>query len=185
MTGQQSQYETLLAAYSDRQTAIALLKQHRPYLSLVPSVRRPEGSLIVMPLPVMRHLSRNEQRSTPKTLILPCDLAILTCDPEWQIKLDAEIMVFIHRPGETFSELLLRWRHTQVYLDQDYEWLMPESEAHMISNLPAQIHPLFVVFPTTPEHIIKGLTGAHLPFVLGESPFPEPESVPEVFVTGN
>ncbi|MEB3224813.1 MAG: hypothetical protein VKJ86_03310 [Synechococcus sp.] len=183
MTGQQHQYEALLAAYSDRQRAIALLKQHRPYLSLVPSIRRPDESLIAMPLPVIRLLGQRTPQSTPSTLILPCDLAILTCDPEWQIKLDAEIMVFIHRPGETFSELLLRWRHTQVYLDQEYEWLMPEAESHMVSNLPAQIHPLFVVFPTTPEHIIKGLMGARLPFVLQDIPTLHPEPVPEVLTT--
>lgn len=183
MTGQHHQYEALLAAYCDRQGAIALLQQHRPYLSLVPSVRRPDESLIAIPLPVVRLLGRGDRQSTTETFILPCDVAILTCDPEWQIKLDAEIMVFIHRPGETFSELLLRWRHTQVYLDQEYEWLMPEAESHMVSNLPAQIHPLFVVFSTTPPHILKGLMGARLPFVRQESPASEPEPLPEILTT--
>ncbi|BAW95434.1 hypothetical protein NIES970_03390 [[Synechococcus] sp. NIES-970] len=179
MSGQQDHYETLLAAYSDRQRAIALLTHHRPYLSLVPSIRRPDESLLVIPLPVVRLLDPE----APKTLILPTDLAILTCDPEWQIKLDTEIMVFIHRPGETFSELLLRWRHTQVYLDQDYEWLMPESESHMVSSVPAQVHPLFVVLPTTPQHITKGLTGARLPFVHPEAMGLGAEIVPEVLAT--
>ena len=39
-------YETLLAEYSCRQGAIELLRQYRPYLGLIPSMRRPEESLI-------------------------------------------------------------------------------------------------------------------------------------------
>lgn len=167
----QSSYEALLAECSDREAAIALLKQHRPYMSMIPSMRRPEESLITIPLPVAR-IKREEawaQQGTKKvvtTQILPCDVAILMCDPEWKIKLDVEIMVFIYRPGEDFSDFLLRWRHTQVYLDQEYEWLMPEQESHMLSDTAEQIYPLFVIFPETPDRIAKGLQGANLPFIV-------------------
>ncbi|MBO1068768.1 MAG: hypothetical protein HEQ13_05030 [Dolichospermum sp. DEX189] len=47
---------------------------------------------------------------------LPCDIAIIMCDPEWKIKTSVEILVFIHRPHEDFSDLLGRWRQSQVYL---------------------------------------------------------------------
>jgi hypothetical protein len=49
-----SDYEELLAEYSDRAGAIALLRRHRPYLELIPSLRRPEQSVISIPLPVVR-----------------------------------------------------------------------------------------------------------------------------------
>lgn len=180
MVVKQSYYEALLAAYSDRETAIALLKQHRPYMSLIPSMRRPEESVVTIPLPAVRLKSDDLQnpsntRKLTKTVILPCDIAILMCDPEWKIKLDVEIMVFIHRPQEDFSELLLRWRHTQVSLDQDYEWLMPEEESHMFSDMAEQIHPLFVIFPETPERILKGLRGANLPYIVSKPKLPEPD----------
>ncbi|OKH11637.1 hypothetical protein [[Limnothrix rosea] IAM M-220] len=181
MAVKQSQYEALLAQYSERSAAIALLKQHRPYMSLIPSMRRPESSLVTIPLPVARLKTEDLQSLTQahtskkitKTQILPCDLAILMCDPEWKIKLDVEIMVFIHRPEEDFSELLLRWRHTQVCLDQDYQWLMPEEDSHMFSETAEQIHPLFVIFPETPERISRGLQGANLPFVVSYHALPE------------
>lgn len=171
MAVKQSHYEMFLAEYSSRSAAIALLKQHRPYLSLMPSMRRPEESIVTIPLPVIRltkedHHNVHSTKKISTTQMLPCDLAILMCDPEWQIKLDVEIMVFIHRPDEDFSELLLRWRHTQVCLDQDYEWLMPSAESHMFSDTAEQIHPLFVIFPETPERILKGLKGANLPYVV-------------------
>lgn len=171
MVVKQSHYEALLAKYSNRDEAIALLKHHRPYFSLIPSMRRPAESVVTIPLPVARVTredphSSNSIKKTTTTQILPCDLAILMCDPEWKIKLDVEIMVFIHHPQEDFSDLLLRWRHTQVYLDQEYQWLMPEQESHMFSEVAEQIHPLFVIFPETAERIVKGLQGAHLPFVL-------------------
>ncbi len=181
MAVKQSQYEALLAKYSERSEAIALLKQHRPYLSLIPSMRRPESSLVTIPLPAARLKTEDVQshahtsKKITKTQILPCDLAILMCDPEWKIKLDVEIMVFIHRPEEDFSELLLRWRHTQVNLDQDYQWLMPEEESHMFSETAEQIHPLFVIFPETPERISRGLQGANLPFVVASHGLPEPD----------
>ena len=181
MAVKQSQYEILLATYSERAAAIALLKQHRPYLSLIPSMRRPEESLVTIPLPVARlksehagaQLAGHTAKKITQTQILPCDLAILMCDPEWQIKLGVEIMVFIHRPEEDFSELLLRWRHTQVFLDQDYEWLMPAEESHMFSETAEQVCPLFVIFPETPDRISRGLQGANLPYVVAAQTLPE------------
>jgi hypothetical protein len=166
-------YETLLAEYSTRSGAIALLKQYRPYLEALPSIRRPEQSLITIPLPVVRirrpELSPNNplQAKTPRVATsLPCDLGILMCDPEWKIKMGAEIIVFIHRPEEDFSDLINRWRKTQVYLDQDYEWLMPPTEQHMISEAAEAINPLFVVFEGTSDRIKQGLAGAGFPYIV-------------------
>ena len=168
-----SDYETLLAKYSTRTGAIALLKQYRPYLEAIPSIRRPEQSLITIPLPVVRLrkpeliLDNPLQSKTPRVATsLPCDLGILMCDPEWKIKLGTEIIVFIHRPEENFSDLIGRWRKTQVYLDRDYEWLMPPNEQHIISEAAEEINPLFVVFEGTSDRIKQGLAGAGFPFVL-------------------
>ena len=166
-------YETLLAEYSTRYGAIALLKQYRPYLEVLPSIRRPEQSLITIPLPVVR-IRRPELSSTnllqvkiPRVATsLSCDLAILMCDPEWKIKMGAEIIVFIHRPEEDFSDLINRWRKTQVDLDGDYEWLMPPNEQHMISEAAESINPLFVVFEGTSDRIKQGLAGAGFPYVV-------------------
>ncbi len=168
-----SDYETLLAEYSTRSGAIALLKQHRPYLEVLPSIRRPEQSLITIPLPVVRirrpELSLNNplQVKTPRVATsLSCDLAILMCDPEWKIKMGTEIIVFIHRPEEDFSDLVDRWRKTQVDLDRDYEWLMPPNEQHMISEAGEEIKPLFVVFEGTGDRIKQGLAGAGFPYIV-------------------
>ncbi|MER3588139.1 MAG: hypothetical protein C4322_07835, partial [Mastigocladus sp. ERB_26_1] len=117
-----SHYETSLAEYSNNIGAIALLKQHRPYLEMIPSLRRPDESIITIPLPIVR--LRREAITAGKTISLPCDIAVLMCDPEWKIKTGSEIIVFIHRPHEDFSDFLGRWRQTQVCLDQDYEWLL-------------------------------------------------------------
>jgi hypothetical protein len=182
-------YETLLAEYSTRSGAIALLKQYRPYLEALPSIRRPEQSLITIPLPVVRirrpELSSNYslQAKTPRVATsLPCDLAILMCDPEWKIKMGAEIIVFIHRPEEDFSDLIDRWRKTQVYLDQDYEWLMPPTEQHMISEAAEAINPLFVVFEGTSDRLKQGLAGAGFPYIVQALDFAiEPET--EAFST--
>ncbi len=177
MAIKQSDYEISLAEYSTRKGAIALLKQHRPYLETLPSIRRPEQSLITIPLPVVRirrpDLDLNNPLQTKTTRIataIPCDLGILMCDPEWQIKMGAEIIVFIHRPEEDFSDLINRWRKTQVYLDRDYEWLMPASEQHMFSEAAEEINPLFVVFEGTSDRIKQGLSGAGFPFVV-QSPY--------------
>ena len=168
-----SDYETLLAQYTTRSGAIALLKQHRPYLEALPSIRRREQSLITIPLPVVRIrrpelISNNPlQAKTPRVATsLPCDLAILMCDPEWKIKMGTEIIVFIHRPEEDFSDLIDRWRKTQVCLDRDYEWLMPPNEQHMISEAAEEINPLFVVFEGTGDRIKQGLAGAGFPYVV-------------------
>lgn len=168
-----SDYEILLAEYCDRTQAIALLQQHRPYLEMLPSLRRPEDSLISIPLPVVRIRSSPIKETntylTPagqETISLPCDLAILMCDPEWKVKMGVEICVFIHRPGEDFSDLLNRWRQTQVLLDKEYEWLMPHHYNHIYSSPAEEVYPLFVVFSQTAERIKRGLSGAYLPFVV-------------------
>ncbi len=175
-----SDYETLLAQYTTRSGAIALLKQHRPYLEALPSIRRPEQSLITIPLPVVRirqpELTANNplQVKTPRVATsIPCDLAILMCDPEWKIKMGIEIIVFIHRPEEDFSDLIDRWRKTQVCLDRDYEWLMPPNEQHMISEAAEEIKPLFVVFEGTSDRIKQGLTGAGFPYVVESLNIPQ------------
>lgn len=175
----QSDYEKLLAEYSCRSGAIALLKQYRPYLETLPSIRRPEASLISIPLPVVRirqsqHYIQNKTHVDSAEMVatlLPCDLGIVMCDPEWKIKIGTEILIFIHRPHEDFSQLLSRWRQTQIYLDSDYEWIMPLKEEHMLSEAAEKIYPLFVLFDSTPERIKHGLKGASLPFIVCESSF--------------
>ncbi|GAB4529192.1 MAG: hypothetical protein Tsb0014_10980 [Pleurocapsa sp.] len=187
MSIKKSDYETVLAEYSSRRGAIALLKQHRPYLETLPSIRRPEESLITIPLPVVRIRRPDLQSENPLkptimaiATMLPCDLGILMCDPEWKVKLDTEIFIFIHRPNEDFSDLINRWRQTQVYLDRDYEWLMPPGEEHMFGEAAEKIHPLFVVFNQTSDRIKQGLVGAGLPFVVQSINFLAPESVEEL-----
>jgi hypothetical protein len=167
MPVQKSHYEASLAEYSNHQAAIALLKQHRPYLEMIPSLRRPDESVITIPLPIVR--LRNTTSEIPQAIRLPCDVAILMCDPEWKIKTGAEILIFIHRPHEDFSDLLGRWRQTQVCLNQDYEWLMPPRHSHVLSEGANAIYPLFVVFSETSERIQRGLIGAELPFVMQTS----------------
>lgn len=182
MAVRQSQYEELLAEYSDHIGAIALLKQFRPYLELIPSMRRPQESVITIPLPLVqiRHAAPSVETGKFTTdcnglIRLPCDVAILMCDPEWKIKTGVEIFVFIHHPQEDFSELLSRWRQTQIYLNKGYEWLMPPRYRHIISESAEETYPLFVIFPETPERIAKGLRGACLPFVTQIAPLPESE----------
>ncbi len=184
MSIKQSDYETLLAEYSTRHGAIALLKQYRPYLETLPSTRRPEQSLVTIPLPVVKIrqppsdgklTSSSSLRATATSI--PCDLGILMCDPEWKIKMGTEILVFIHRPDEDFSQLLGRWRQTQVYLDRDYEWIMPPQEQHMLSEAAEQIRPLFVLFESTLDRIKQGLAGAGLPFVIQTSDFVTEETM--------
>jgi hypothetical protein len=168
MTVKQAYYEELLAEYSDHVGAIALLKEFRPYLEMVPSMRRPEESVITVPLPLVRiraAKSATGMGEAGEVLRLPCDVAVLMCDPEWKIKTGGDILVFIHRPQEDFSDLLGRWRQTQICLNKGYEWLMPERYQHILSEGAEETHPLFVVFPETPERIKRGLKGAGLPFV--------------------
>ncbi|MEA5500970.1 hypothetical protein [Limnoraphis robusta] len=173
MPVQQSHYETLLAEYSNAEAAIALLKQHRTYLEMIPSMRRPDESLITIPLPIVRlrdgvsYTGKSGLSITPgQAICLPSDLGIIMCDPEWKVKMGAEIFIFIHRPNEDFSDLLTRWRFTQVCLEQGYEWVMPEHYSHIYSQEAEKIYPLFVLFSETPERIKRGLKGANLPFVI-------------------
>ncbi|MCY7368648.1 MAG: hypothetical protein LH474_10915 [Chamaesiphon sp.] len=175
MSIQPSDYEQLLSKYSDCNEAIILLKQYRSYLEMIPSIRRSEESLITIPLPVvkLRKVSVVQQfnefspiTTVAKTILIPCDLAYLMCDPEWKIKMGGEIIVFIQRPEEDLSDLLARWRQTQVLLGNDYEWIMPQYYRHIISEGAEHLYPLFVLFSQTDERIKKGLAGAHLPCVI-------------------
>jgi hypothetical protein len=88
------------------------------------------------------------------------------CDPEWKVKIGVEILVFIHRPGEDFSDLLGRWRQCQVWLDKSYEWVMPYRYKHIYSDEAEAVHPLFVLFEETSDRIQRGLMAAGLPFVV-------------------
>jgi hypothetical protein len=160
MAVKKSDYEALLAEYSNSKAAIALLKQHRPYLEMIPSMRRPEDSLITIPLPIIR------LRENGKTVPLSCDLGLFMCDPEWKVKTGVEIFVFIYRPQEDFSDLLSRWRQTQVLLDKEYEWVMPQGYKHIYSQEAEEVYPLFILFSETPERIKRGLIGAALPFIV-------------------
>lgn len=173
MAVRREHYEEVLAEYSNATSVITLLKQYRPYLEMLPSMRRPDESLITIPLPVVR-LRRGSMSSsgqsgistaTNETLCLACDIAILMCDPEWKIKTGIEIFVFVHRPHEDFSDLLSRWRRTQVSLSQGYEWDMPSRYRHILSEGSDTLYPLFIVFDETPERIRRGLRGAFLPFI--------------------
>lgn len=157
-----SHYEQALAECSDHQGAIALLKQHRLYLEMIPSMRRPSESVITIPLPLIRV----RQPAGGNALVpLSCDSAILMCDPEWKIKTGIEIFIFIHRAEEDYSDLLSRWRQVQIQLSQGYEWVMPDRHRHVLSEGSNEARPLFVLFPETPDRIRRGLQGAYLPFI--------------------
>ena len=195
MSFQQSHYENLLAEYSEFSAAIALLKKYRVYMEMIPSIRRANESLITIPLPIARiregvsYAGSNGASISPgHAVCLPCDLAILMCDPEWKVKIGVEILIFIHRPGEDFSGLLGRWRQCQVWLDKSYEWVMPYRYKHIYSDEAEAIHPLFVLFDETDDRIQRGLMAAGLPFVVeslssvDEEEFAEPERLEaEVF----
>lgn len=195
MSVRKSDYETALADYSNRHRIVSLLGSYRQYLEMIPSMRRPAESVITIPLPVARvknlrtlyGVEELSPSSSNEVTPIPCDIAILMCDPEWKIKVGVEILVFIHRPGEDFSDLLRRWRKCQVYLNKEYEWIMPVTEAHMFSDIAEEVHPLFVVFPQTPERIRKGLRGANLPYVeyTPETPTEETRLCPPPLERGN
>ncbi|WP_348243247.1 hypothetical protein [Leptolyngbya sp. DQ-M1] len=175
MSVQKAQYEELLATYSHSLEAIELLKCHRSYLEMIPSMRRAEESVITIPLPIVRirqtvHAIDATNITATESQLLPCELAILMCDPEWKIKTGKEIFVFIHRPDEDFSDLLGRWRRTQLALGREYEWVMPPRYQHFLNDGAEKIYPLFVVFEQTAERIKRGLTGAHLPFAIQAAP---------------
>jgi hypothetical protein len=181
MSIQKAQYEEALAEYSNAASAIALLRQYRPYLEMIPSMRRPDESLITIPLPIARFRGislasgANKLSSESQTLTIPCDLAILMCDPEWKIKTGVEILVFLHHPDEDFSELLGRWRQTQVQLSRGYEWDMPFRYRHILSEGADGVYPLFVIFEGTPERVKRGLKGSFLPFVTRRTNQAEPD----------
>lgn len=173
MSVKQSHYEVLLAEYSESAAAIALLKKYRVYMEMIPSIRRANDSLITIPLPIARiregvsYAGSNGASISPgQAVCLPCDLAILMCDPEWKVKIGVEILIFIHRPGEDFSGLLGRWRQCQAWLDKGYEWVMPYRYRHIYSDEAEAVHPLFVLFDETADRIQRGLMAAGLPFVV-------------------
>jgi hypothetical protein len=173
MSLKQYHYEQLLADYSNRASAIALLRQYRTYLEMIPSMRRPQESVIPIPLPNIRiretissHSATGLKANSGDVISLPCDVAILMCDPDWKVKMGVEIFVFIHRPEEDFSDLLRRWRQTQMWLSYAYEWLMPLRYQYIIGEGSDTIYPLFVVFDDTADRIKRGLKGASLPFVV-------------------
>ncbi len=179
-----SHYEELLATYSQSLAVVDLFKGYRPYLAMIPSMRRSRESLITIPLPIVR--LRHSMPSphghgtirTTESIMLPADIGVLLCDPEWQIKTGQEFFIFIHRPNEDFSELLGRWRQTQTLLGKDYEWILPLRHQHFLSDGAEKIYPLFLLFESTPERIIKGLKGAGLPHVMSPARLKsEPEAV--------
>ncbi|WP_448561679.1 hypothetical protein [Trichothermofontia sp.] len=163
-------YDELLAEYSNRVPVIALLREYRPYLEMLPSLRRPTESLIPIPLPLVKaqlpHANGDNASPVRQAVRLPCDVGIVLCDPDWKVKTGVEIFLFIHRPGENFSDLLGRWRQTQVWLSYPYEWIMPLRYRHIFSEGADTIYPLFVLLKDTPEHIHRGLKGARLPVVV-------------------
>jgi hypothetical protein len=152
-------YETLLAEYSNHEMAMLLLQQHRPYMEMVPSIRRSRESIMTLPLPAVKIRGSG-------SVVLPCDLAYLLCDPEWKIKMGGEIIVLIQRPDEHFSELLGRWRQTQVILDCDYEWHRPNYYRQIMTEGSDRLYPLFVLYPDSDQRLARGLKGAYLPFVI-------------------
>jgi hypothetical protein len=165
----QNHYEVLLSSFSHHHRAVELLRHHRPYFEKIPSIRRSSESVITIPLPLVKVRQRqviNPNHDSPYELItIPCDLAFLMCDPEWQIKTDVEIFVFIHRPAEGLSDLLRRWRETQVLLSRGYSWEMPLHHQHIFSEGVDKPYPLFVLSTETAEYIREGLKGASLPSV--------------------
>jgi len=191
MSIKQLHYEALLAQYSESSASLALLKKYRLYMEMIPSIRRVNDSLIAIPLPIARLREGVSYAGTSGASISPgqavslsCDLAILMCDPEWKVKIGVEILVFIHRPGEDFSDLLGRWRQCQVWLDKSYEWVMPYRYKHIYSDEAEAVHPLFVLFDETPDRIQRGLMAAGLPFVVESFDSSIEEAQDEEFMGG-
>jgi hypothetical protein len=186
MAVQSVQYETLLSNCSDYHGALSLLRQHRPYLEVIPSMRRPQESIVALPLPNIRtrqpvqiSTQTGGAASVGTAVSLPCDVALLMCDPEWKIKTGVELFILIHRPQEDFSDLLMRWRQTQLLLDGGYEWFLPARHQHLLSEGADTLRPLFVVFPQSPARILKGLQGAGLPTIVYDAePTDDLEPVP-------
>ncbi|MEN9216045.1 MAG: hypothetical protein Q6K90_01830, partial [Gloeomargarita sp. HHBFW_bins_162] len=165
------EYEELLAECSHVQGAMALLRCYRSYLELLPSMRRQEESLISVVLPLVRQAGQVTQ--------LPCELAFLPCDPTWRVKTDQEILVFIHRADEDFSQLMHRWRQTQIILAQPYEWVMPPRHSQVYNEGAEKVYPLFVLWPSSPTRMRQGLQGAGLPVIIRPEPAaPRPSDDP-------
>ncbi|MDX1977806.1 MAG: hypothetical protein SFT94_09035 [Pseudanabaenaceae cyanobacterium bins.68] len=162
MNSDQVQYETLLSQYCDQLEAIKLLRQYRPYFEMIPSLRRPTQSLICLPLPVVK---LEQPQDAQPHVALAADLGLLMCDPEWKIKTGREIFIFIHRPGEDFSQLLSRWRQVEIILGCNYYWLLPWKYQHIMAEKGEAHYPLFVTLSYTPSRIIKGLAGCSLPTI--------------------
>ena len=167
-------YEEMLSDCCHYDNILPILTQHRPYFEALPSVRRPEESMVAIPLPNVRSRETSETAgiidSRYSIRQLPCDIALMMCDPEWKIKTGIEIVLFIQRPGEDLSDLLGRWRQTQVELGQGVEWLMPRKHKHLLAEGTDTPHPLFVVFVESENdlsarerRIVRGLAGAGLP----------------------
>ena len=167
-------YEEMLANCCHYDGILSILTQHRPYFEALPSVRRPQESMVAIPLPNVRSRETSETAGLIdmhyRIRQLPCDVALMMCDPEWKIKTGIEIVLFIQRPGEDLSDLLRRWRQTQVELGQGVEWMMPRKHKHLLAEGTETPHPLFIVFTHSENdlsaresRIVRGLTGASLP----------------------
>ena len=178
---QRTAYEELLAGCCHYDGILSVLMQHRPYFEALPSVRRPENSVVAIPLPNVRSREVTETSGIIDTHYrirqLSCDVALVMCDPEWKIKTGIEIVLFIQRPGEEFSDLLGRWRQTQMELGQGVEWLMPRRHKHLLAEGTETPHPLFVVFTdesgdldSAGERAVRGLAGASLPVATWTAP---------------
>jgi len=141
-------YETLLANCCHYDGLLSILMQHRPYFEALPSVRRPSESMVAIPLPNVRSREVLETGGIIDTSYrirqLPCDVAVIMCDPEWKIKTGIEIVLFIQRPGEDLSDLLNRWRQTQIELGQGVEWLMPRKHKHLLAEGTETPHPFLL-----------------------------------------
>lgn len=182
-------YEYTLVRYTDPLHATELLRQYRPYLEMIPSMRRPQESLIPIPLPIA-HIqvpaaTTTNQRPQVKSVMVPCDLVFVMCDPEWKVKTDIELLVFIHRPGESFTELLTRWRQSQVLLSRSYSWDMPLQHRDVFSEGANRQLPLFVLFQETLAVIKRGLKAARLPFVIDTTILKDQPSPATKLMTGS
>ena len=162
MSTHQEQYDCLLSHYSHPQAALRMLRLYRSYFELVPSLRRPDESLISVPLPVVKMALPNGNYHHTQ---LQCDLALIMCDPDWKVKTEKEIFVFIHRPHEDFSTMLQRWRQVEVILGEEYYWLLPWKHRNFMGDKGESHFPLFVTLDYTPKRIKRGLEGASLPFI--------------------
>ncbi len=170
-------YEELLTSCCHYEGVLSILTQHRPYFEALPSIRRLQESMVIIPLPNVRSREVSEVGGQIDTRdyirSVPCDITLMICDPEWKIKTGIEIVLFIQRPREEFSDLLRRWRQTQIELGQGVEWLMPREYKHLLAEGTMEPRPLFVVsMPNDDERCdravrtIHGLTGAGLPVAI-------------------